>query len=79
MRAIDAAVAERSVCHLTIGGLAVATQGGSALRAVERVLRHADQRRSSGGLDVKTLAGTAAMLSGGRQVAPARSILRPAA
>ncbi len=78
-RTIDRAVANREVCHLSINGLAIAVQGPSALRTIERVLRHADKRRQQGQLCLSTLATASARLTGGRQSAPARSILRPAA
>jgi hypothetical protein len=79
MRSVDAAVANCEVCHLAINALAVATQGRSAIRAIERVLRQAEKRCQQGVLVIDTLAATADELSGGRQSTPARSILRPAA
>ncbi len=78
-QSIDAAVAQRGVCHLSINALAVAAKGPSALRSIDRVLKHAEKRRLHSGLYVGTLAATAERLTGGRQSVPARSILRPAA
>ena len=78
-RSIDAAIVQREICHLSINALAVATKGASALRSIDRVLRHADKRRAQGALCLSTLAATSERLTGGRQSAPARSILRPAA
>ncbi len=78
-RLIDAAIVQRGICHVSINGLAVAAKGPSALHSIERVLRHADKRRAQGTLCLATLAAASQRLTGGRQAAPARSILRPAA
>jgi len=78
-RGIDQAAAARSVYHLMIDGLLLATAGKSAERVLEKVLRHADRRRQQGTLQVMTLASTAQCLTGDRHGTPARSILRPAA
>ena len=78
-RGIDRAIATRAVYQLMIDGLLLAVRSPSALRLLERVLRHVDQRRQQGTLTVATLAGTAALLAGNRQGTPSHSILRPAA
>ena len=68
LRSIDAAIAERGVCHLTINGLALAAEGAFRLgRGRARAEARRQRRAAAGGLDVKTLAGTSATLAGGRQ------------
>jgi hypothetical protein len=78
-RLIDRAIAQRSVCHLTIDGRSVAAKESSALRNVERVLVHIRRRCDQSLVSVHTMASVARMLTGGQQSVPARSILRPAA
>jgi hypothetical protein len=78
-RLIDRAIAQRSVCHLTIDGQSLAANGSSALRNVERILGHIRRRCDQSLVSVQTMASVARMLTGGQQSVPARSILRPAA
>ena len=77
--AIDRAIKKTGVCHVRIDSLGLATRGPAALRALDRMLRHADRRRQQGLLAIETVAETARQLSGVRRGVPARSILRPAA
>lgn len=79
-RAIDTAVAHRSVCHLSIDAHAYAHMSSARERVLRRVFHHAQRRQQQGLLRTSPLTTVAATLATPHhRREPARSILRPAA
>jgi hypothetical protein len=78
-RGIERVIAAHGVYQLVIDSLEMAAQGASALRVLDKILRHAERRTRQGVLDVSTLSSVARQLAGNYHAVPARSILRPAA
>jgi len=76
---IERAIAACRLFQLVIDAPQLSARGHSARRVVQRVLQHAQQRRSQGVLDVETLRSATGKLSNQQQSRPSRSILRPAA
>ena len=75
-RAIDRSWALQDVYHLAVDVPRLAAAGGSALRALERIVLHAVQRREEQRLQILTMAQITDQLAMTRSVRPARSILR---
>jgi len=78
-RAIDRTWATRDVYHLVVDVPRLAAAGGSAMRALERIVLHAALRRQEQRLQILTMSQITEQLALSRAVRPARSILRIAA
>ncbi|MCA9246229.1 MAG: hypothetical protein KDA42_03910 [Planctomycetales bacterium] len=78
-RAIDRTSATRDVYHLVVDVPRLAAGGNAAMRALQRIVLHAVQRRDERRLQILTAARITEQLGQSRAARPARSILRIAA
>ena len=76
---VDRAIDEGGLVPLAIDARDLAARGRAAGRVLDRVLTHAERRRSQGVLDIATIGAVAAGLLTRYESTPSRSILRPAA
>jgi hypothetical protein len=74
-RMLDAAIRRNAPFHVMLDAAAMEAST-SAVRGLERLLKHVDKRRQQGALSVVTLAGIAQRLTPRRTSATAHSILR---
>jgi hypothetical protein len=76
---VDRAIAAQGLASLVIDAPRLAAHSTAAQRALSRVLRHLERRRSQGAVVVENVEGLVRRLRGLCQGQPSRSILRAAA
>ncbi len=76
-RAVDAALADRSVLHLAINASRIGAQRRTALDGFSKILKHIANRRNDG-LHAGSLAEIVARLAAPKAARPAQSVLRAA-
>jgi hypothetical protein len=77
-KGIEQAVVDRGIFHLQIDALNFAERGDSAERTLDQILRYATARAAQNAIEIAPLRTVADRLVG-EKIAPARSILNPAA